>query len=509
MKRIYSHGAWMLLVILSLVPAGALPAEAQQTTGKPPVVVLTRLSAPTGDGVAQKLADTITASTDLVMRLTGSLTVERADFLVPSVSFDRALEYYRQLGADGAVFGEVQPDHAGGYEVDLEVWNAAKGEAKPTLLRRTISELLSSFDLADELSLQVASTVVGRQLSDGTLVVAGVAELPHYAVYADGHLLGRDRTSFRVLTGSREVVVAKPGIVGDETLKVFHVVIAKDQTTTVSLAEPAPPSTTETQPPPPATGTASVKVQSTGTLFVDGIQKGALAAGQTLSLPNLTLGTHQFEVRYADGHLESASATFTESSRLAYISLSYVPIPAAPAVPARPIPVPVPAKPVPAPAQNPAFGYIAASYAPYGADANNNTLTSYGVTMAGYGAKGGFFGVEFRGYGTPTASSTTSIYPTTTPDEPGYDFMGMLGWGGRIANSFYGDLDFLLGFASNTADGNVYFAAGVAVGTTIRLGGIVMRVDVPVWLAPGVASSTTGSNGLGYVGVDLGLGVAF
>lgn len=200
-------------------------------------IVLTDLASPPDDAVAQKLASTITSSLDLVMQMTGTLTVQRADFLTPQLSFDRARQYYRQAGADGAVFGSISPVPGGGYKIDIEVWNAAKAGEAPTQVVRTITNVLTSFDIADEISLEVASTVVGRKLSEGTLVVEGVGTLPSYSVYADGHLLGRDKNEFRLLTGERTIIVAKPGTLGDEPLATFHVDIVQGKTATISLGE--------------------------------------------------------------------------------------------------------------------------------------------------------------------------------------------------------------------------------------------------------------------------------
>ena len=187
------------------------------------------------------------------MRMTGTLTVERADFLTPTRAFDRARRYYRQTGADGAGFGSISSVPGGGYKIDLEVWNASKANAAPTQVVRTITNVLDSFDIADEISLEVASTVVGRKLSEGTLVVENVGQLPSYSVYADGHLLGRNKNEFRLLTGERKIIIAKPGSLGDEPLATFQVDIAQDKTVTIALGgSPAKPAAQKTAKSPAA-----------------------------------------------------------------------------------------------------------------------------------------------------------------------------------------------------------------------------------------------------------------
>lgn len=221
--------------VLGLLIAVSFPASGQQSPSSDrPRIVLTALSAPPGDTVAATLATTITTSIDLVLHLTNSLRIARADFLSPTYSFDRAVQYYRSVGADGAVFGSVTPGTGGSYVVDLDVWNAAGTDNKPAVITKTITDLLSSFDIADSISLEVASTVVGRKLAEGNLVVADVGRLSKYSVYADGQLLGRNKTRFRVLTGNRVIIIAKPGPIGDVPVATFHVDIKKDQTATVS-----------------------------------------------------------------------------------------------------------------------------------------------------------------------------------------------------------------------------------------------------------------------------------
>ena len=299
----------VLTLVLPLVAPLAAFAKHSPSAGDP-TIVLTALIAPAGDPVAERLASTITSSLDLVMHLTGSLTVQRADFLVPTLFLHRAVEYYRQVGADGAVFGSVTPDPNGSYTIDLEVWSAAKANGKPVVVRRTISNLLSSFDVADSMSLRVASTIVGRKLAEGTLLVKNVASLPSFSVYADGHLLGRNQTEFHVLTGRREIIVAKPGQLGDVPVEAFRVDIRQGATTSVALTV-APTSTSEAPMPiravpaaarpQPTTGKLTVTTRVAGTLYFDKLAWTHLAAGGRTVLPTVSAGSHTLEMVYIDG----------------------------------------------------------------------------------------------------------------------------------------------------------------------------------------------------------------
>ena len=224
------------VLVLFLVVIGSGRLFAQQTSGAGgDTVVLTELSAPKGDNVAQSLASTISSSLDLLLKLSGQVAVSRADFLSPEYSFTKALLYYHLQKAKAGIFGQVKPDSSGGYKIGVDIWTTDSKDSKPTVYSRSISNILGVFDVADQLSVQVASKAVGQTLALGDLRVEITGKLPHYSVYADGHLLGRDKSSFRILTGKREIVVAKPGLVGDETVKVFKVDISKSKPTVVKV----------------------------------------------------------------------------------------------------------------------------------------------------------------------------------------------------------------------------------------------------------------------------------
>lgn len=190
------RGLRRYLVSLLLLTVAALSCgfADPSSSDKKPLIVLTELSAAANDTVAEKLASTITSNIELVMKLTGGLRVQRVDYLLPSVNLARTRQYYDQVNADGAVYGSVTAAKSGEYSIELDVWDAAKPDG-PTKLEKIIPDLLSAFSVSDNLSLEVASTVIGHQLSEGTLLVEGMGSLPEYSVYADGHLLGRNETS--------------------------------------------------------------------------------------------------------------------------------------------------------------------------------------------------------------------------------------------------------------------------------------------------------------------------
>ncbi|HUX21091.1 MAG TPA: hypothetical protein VMW69_07605 [Spirochaetia bacterium] len=325
---------FLLLVVLILTTGSVF---GQQNGPNPkPLIILTSLSSPAGDTVAEKLAATVTTSIDLMMRLTGSLIVHQVDYLSPTTAFDRAVKYYQDVKADGAVFGSVSAAGVGGYTIGLSIWNAAASDGEPAVLRRTISDLRASFDLADELSLNVASTIIGRRLAEGTLMVQGDSSLPQFSVYANGHLLGRDRTEFRLLTGNWTIVVAKPGQLGDEPVQTFAVEIRNGRTSTVALSEVAPKSAAPTKlptpvppthegSPQPKVGKLSIRTNDAGTLYIDGKLKSQRPENSMIEIDNLSAGDHTVEVVFNSGNPEIRTVTVlaNENAEVSFSDLAF------------------------------------------------------------------------------------------------------------------------------------------------------------------------------------------
>lgn len=225
----------VLLCLVIHVEANAAPAHRNHK----PRVVLTEFSAPPKDVVAARLASSITNSVELVLRLTGTVSIRRADFLAPNRTYRRAVDFYESDHADVAVFGKVETAAAGGYVVNVRIWSANRTGSNPIVLKRKISNVLSVFSFADRLALDVGSKVVGKKLQFGTLLVRGVSGLKNFGVYADGQLLGRRARRYRVLSGKRTVIVATPGPLGDQPLETFHVDVPPRGSVTVTVKRPA------------------------------------------------------------------------------------------------------------------------------------------------------------------------------------------------------------------------------------------------------------------------------
>ena len=215
----------------------ATPAKAATGAPAKPAIVLSLLDAPKGDTAAATIAQTVTQSMELMLRLTGRFNVQSADFLNPVVSYDRSVLYYRRLGAKIGIFGKVTPDSAGGYTIDVQLWRPGEKSGQPKSFTKKISDVFSVFDAADQLALTVASEAVGKSLAVGTLVIKNQAKLGNYGVYVDGQLIGRSMSTAKVLTGKRTVIVAVPGPLGDQPVQTFHVDITADKPSVITLTK--------------------------------------------------------------------------------------------------------------------------------------------------------------------------------------------------------------------------------------------------------------------------------
>lgn len=498
LRRLVRSAAFLSLLLVLGVQQ-AVVAQ-QQTGGKRPLVVLTRLSSPGNSVIAQKLADTITSSVDLVLRLTGTMNVRRADYLVPMAFFDRAMSYYNEVGADGAVFGMVTPDANGTYTVEVEIWRRTSARTQPILLKRRVSNPLSSFDLSDQISLDVASTVVGRQLTEGTLRLENVHGLKNYAVYADGHLLGRNRTTFRVLAGKRTIILAKHGLLGDEPVQIFHVDIAENGTTIVTMKSKA--RTAKTSPKPSAVGAVTVHVTDPGTLFVDGVEHAVLAEGETVTIERLKMGIHSLEIKYPDGSSEIRMVTLSAVSPSSDVAFKQ-------AVPEVAIAQPAGGVTKKTTKKN-QFRYIMFMYNPYFADFHLYSVPAYSLVYSTYRGGGGHFGLEAQVFGSPKATTASANFGAGGPTaEPGVDLVGIAGWGGNLfgrhVSWLYGDLDALSGLVWNATDKRVQFLIGLEIGPTLHIGPVAVRVDIPFWA---VMVFPLVNFGIEYDGIEFGAGVA-
>jgi len=191
-------------------------------------------------GTAAVLGTNITRTLELSLRLAVQARVERADFIFPHVSLERARHYYRSVGASKAVFGTVRRAEEDGFTVAAELWTMDAPEHTQRREYR-VESVLAVFDVADQIALEIASAVVGRELSFGAVRIENTDWLDDFGIYVDGNLVDRNATEIQVVSGSREVIVARPGRLGDEPVERFEVNVPPGESVTVALQPPEEP----------------------------------------------------------------------------------------------------------------------------------------------------------------------------------------------------------------------------------------------------------------------------
>lgn len=271
--------AWLLLA--------PMVAGAQEASGP---TLITQFEAQ--DPAAQQLAAVVAEALELNLRLAGIARATRADFLMPDYAFAETERYFRRVDAERAVFGAIERSAAGGYVVHGSVWSGEDGAV--TKLRSEIDSVFAVFDLADDLALEIAEAVVGRDLAFGRLEIANTEHLGAFAVYIDGQLVARNESQTRVLAGERTVTVTRRGPLGDQPVARFEVDVLPDAVATVSLAAPAraadPPAETS-QPAERDETEPSGAPRETGALVVESTPPGA-----TVRLDGTEIGTTPLEM---------------------------------------------------------------------------------------------------------------------------------------------------------------------------------------------------------------------
>ncbi|MFP4485043.1 MAG: PEGA domain-containing protein, partial [Spirochaetaceae bacterium] len=225
----------VFIVLVHLFVAVQMPAQDRREEGdrrQEGPLVLSPFAGPES-GTAAALAENITRSLDVSLRLAADSSVDFADFILPHVAFDRAEIYYDKVQASRAVFGTVTAEDEG-YVVRAGLWTADDA-GRPETREYRVESALEVFEVADRLAVEIASAVVGRELAFGTVRVTNADALPAFAVYVDGNLTARNSADVRVLAGERRVIVARPGELGDEPVQQFDLTVPPDDRVSVTL----------------------------------------------------------------------------------------------------------------------------------------------------------------------------------------------------------------------------------------------------------------------------------
>ncbi len=258
-----------IVAVIALLFGGLISLPAQQSDLN---VVLTGIR-PTGDAVDEAaLAQSISDTTELVLRLSGNIQVDRADFIVPTYSFETAEVYYRSTNTDRAVFGTLGTDEQGKRRLEVSIWKSETGEMSS--IQRTIEDIFLSFNLAEEIGREVAQSILGRNIAFGTISIGGTDSIDDYGVYVDGILVGRNLTVFDVPVGKHEVIIGIPGALGDRPVRAFDVRVLDSEIVEIAVERATGDTDDESLPSDIPSDSADPAVRI-GTLEVTSTPSGA------------------------------------------------------------------------------------------------------------------------------------------------------------------------------------------------------------------------------------------
>jgi hypothetical protein len=219
-----------LLIVLLLIVC--LPGTFAQTEKH--TVSITVIRGEAVQPALSALGGVVSDTLELILRLIGGFDVVRADFLTPEVSLPISRLFFTQIKAEKAVYGDISPNAEGGYTIRVWIWSAADSE-NPKLIEHGIESALGVFEVADDLAVQVASAVTGQELALGTVVLKNTEQLGQFGVYVDKLPVGKNVTRFRIPAGEHELIVAQPGLLGDQPVQAFKVVVEADGTLELAL----------------------------------------------------------------------------------------------------------------------------------------------------------------------------------------------------------------------------------------------------------------------------------
>ncbi len=161
------------------------------------------------DPRSETLALVIADNLELTLYLIGEYVVRpRPTERTAPVDAASAAAYAEREEVDYVVFGDVSERPDGSTEFALSVYSRETGTV--TLERRAVAEtIFDTFDVADELAVEVLGAFTGQRIAYGRVELANLGEAgAEYQVLVDGTVVGRNLTAVdRVLVGERLVEV--------------------------------------------------------------------------------------------------------------------------------------------------------------------------------------------------------------------------------------------------------------------------------------------------------------
>lgn len=168
------------------------------------------------------------------------------------------------------VAGTITETETGGLAFDIVVYDHTAGALAIREIREAQS-VFGTFDVADEVTLEIASALSGRRIVVGSVSIRQNEPVESYAVFIDGEFFGIDATRIDgIPAGERMVRVVTGAATGAETV-VFSDVLRVDAEAVATVEIEAPPNIEATSSPrlvaygdAPARETRDSSVDTTG-----------------------------------------------------------------------------------------------------------------------------------------------------------------------------------------------------------------------------------------------------
>lgn len=212
---------------------------------QPPRVSVIVPANESGQARYDTLALTMANTMSFTLRLLGDYSIEPVprgtDERVRIGNDEEIARFAEERDLDYMVLGELSETDSGGIAFEVVVWDR---EAQGVTIREdaVAESLFDTFDVADDLTLEVLSAMSGRRIAFGSLRV----ELPGYTgafiALVDGEFVGFNSRSIESLpAGEREVEVLPLTTDGSSGRRVAtRVLVEPEQTATVSFELDSP-----------------------------------------------------------------------------------------------------------------------------------------------------------------------------------------------------------------------------------------------------------------------------
>jgi TolB-like protein len=233
---------FLLCVLLVFSP---LSVWTQETITRPPRVGVFPPVNESGRDQYTTLSQTMGDTIAFTLRLLGDFdvqrTVERDVGTVAANDSSAMGELAASANLDYIIFGELDEDDDGSIRFEMVVWDS--DEEAITIRREAVAEsLFDTFDVADELTLELLSALSGRRIAFGAVQLDLPTSLDAYGVFVDDQFAGFGSSRLeRIPAGERRIrIVSFTGDPSGSESQAAVVLIEPDATATVSF-DIAPP----------------------------------------------------------------------------------------------------------------------------------------------------------------------------------------------------------------------------------------------------------------------------